>query len=252
MTDIKIRDLDDDVLEKIRERARENGRSMEMELRLIIADAVGTGVTSALWRSAGFDEVAEVHPGRAYEVWADSTCYRISITRKIVGGSSLEWNSSIDQIYVRDVFGNEADAQRIWIRPIGIPQRLLGSSAELALRDAIRWLSEWAGVDEAGRERRAAESASRMHPDLARVVSWVDGMIGEDAGVEERWKDEHRARWSISTRDFFVARFSDAELVLSVYPRGEITPSFRPETFPFTQSGAEDAANLIRATALNL
>ena len=41
MANITIRNLDDDVKTRLRERAAGNGRSMEEEARLILGDAVG-------------------------------------------------------------------------------------------------------------------------------------------------------------------------------------------------------------------
>jgi antitoxin FitA len=40
MAALSIRDLDDDVRERLRVRAARNGRSMEAEVRVILADAV--------------------------------------------------------------------------------------------------------------------------------------------------------------------------------------------------------------------
>jgi plasmid stability protein len=40
MAALSIRDLDDDVKERLRVRAARNGRSMEAEIRVILADAV--------------------------------------------------------------------------------------------------------------------------------------------------------------------------------------------------------------------
>ncbi len=41
MASITIRNLDDDVKTRLRERAEENGRSMEEEVRVILREAVG-------------------------------------------------------------------------------------------------------------------------------------------------------------------------------------------------------------------
>lgn len=55
MPDAKIRDLDENVYRRLQERAQINGRSMEAELRLIVADAVASQVTAADWEAAGFE-----------------------------------------------------------------------------------------------------------------------------------------------------------------------------------------------------
>ncbi len=44
---LSIRNLDDDVKERLRRRAASNGRSMESEVRAILADAVSDHGTSA-------------------------------------------------------------------------------------------------------------------------------------------------------------------------------------------------------------
>jgi plasmid stability protein len=53
MASLSIRDLDDDVRERLRVRAAEHGRSMEAEIRAILTDAVanpghGPGLAQAL------------------------------------------------------------------------------------------------------------------------------------------------------------------------------------------------------------
>jgi plasmid stability protein len=53
MAALSIRDLDDEVRERLRVRAAEHGRSMEAEVRAILTDAVGlasgpTGLAQAL------------------------------------------------------------------------------------------------------------------------------------------------------------------------------------------------------------
>lgn len=60
MASVSIRDLDDEVRERLRVRAAENGRSMEAEIRLILAEAVGPADQSAgLFRTL-LDRVAEL------------------------------------------------------------------------------------------------------------------------------------------------------------------------------------------------
>lgn len=60
MASVSIRDLDDEVRERLRMRAAENGRSMEAEIRLILTDAVGTRDENAgLFRTL-LDRVAEL------------------------------------------------------------------------------------------------------------------------------------------------------------------------------------------------
>ena len=44
MASITVRNLDDDVKNRLRRRAADNGRSMEEEVRLILAEAIDGGV----------------------------------------------------------------------------------------------------------------------------------------------------------------------------------------------------------------
>ena len=65
MAQIRVRQLDDDVREKLQERARRNGRSMEEEVREILRNAVksesstpvGLGTQlAAIFHGVGIDE----------------------------------------------------------------------------------------------------------------------------------------------------------------------------------------------------
>lgn len=46
MAAVSVRDLDDDVRERLRVRAAQHGRSMEAEIRVILTDAVSEASTS--------------------------------------------------------------------------------------------------------------------------------------------------------------------------------------------------------------
>jgi len=84
MATITVRDLDDDLKAKLRIRAAENGRSMEAEVRAILADTLATGSTEegppelgfGTWlhdqasRFGYFDDV-ELPPRTDYPVGAD-------------------------------------------------------------------------------------------------------------------------------------------------------------------------------------
>jgi antitoxin FitA len=48
MAQVLVRDLDGEVIEKLKERARHNGRSLEAELRLILQRAAGEHASNAL------------------------------------------------------------------------------------------------------------------------------------------------------------------------------------------------------------
>lgn len=227
--EVKIRNLDVETLERLKARAALEARSVESLLRSIVTDAVGDPVTADEWATAGFEEVDEIVPGRLYEAWADRVCYRIAITRPIVRGSSQPWNSSIDQLHVRDPIGNEEDSQCVWVRPMGIPSRLLGDTPELALRDAMRWLGDWAGFDAFGRARRDAEAAERMEPVLRKIADEITEVFDEHA--KSTWRDATRASWSINSLDFFISRSGPDEILLMTYLAGTTRHAFAPDRF---------------------
>lgn len=60
MAALSIRDLDDGVKERLRVRAAQNGRSMESEIRVILADAVGFPDQTAGLFEALLDRMAEL------------------------------------------------------------------------------------------------------------------------------------------------------------------------------------------------
>lgn len=60
MAAVSIRDLDDDVRERLRIRAAQHGRSMEAEIRVILADAVREPSQSDNLFTALLDRFADV------------------------------------------------------------------------------------------------------------------------------------------------------------------------------------------------
>lgn len=194
--------------------------------------------------AAGFEEVHEIVPRRLYEAWADGVCYRIAVTRPIVTGSSVAWNSSIDMLDSPNPFAETQEQRRIWIRPFGIPSRLLGDTPDMALRDAMRWLGEWAGFDEMGRARRDAKAAEEMDPKLRAVVDAIDQVLSEQVGAS--WRDRDRARWTAANRDFFVSRLSSDEINLFTYVSGTSKIVGTPEPFELSLKGAKAVARRIR------
>lgn len=65
MAALTIRDLDDAIRDKLRVRAAENGRSMEAEVREILADAVRPAAEGEAWLArlrARFAEIGFVEP----------------------------------------------------------------------------------------------------------------------------------------------------------------------------------------------
>ncbi len=223
--DLRIRGVGDQTHARLVARATANGRSIEGELRVLLSDALddGSGIGPADWKNAGFDQVDEVVPGRIYDAWALQEHYRIYISRAVLTGSTIRWNSEIDkEVLVGD--------EHVWTSPSGIPARLNGNTAEEALADAMRWLGEWDGFDKMGRERRDAEAAERMEPGLRQVADSVNELLGTK--VKSSWRDERRARWSTDELDFYIAR-SDDEIVLMTYNAGAAKHAFAPKRFLF-------------------
>jgi plasmid stability protein len=60
MAAVSIRDLDDDVKERLRVRAARNGRSMEAEMRAILAEAVSEPDAAQGLLTALLDRFAEI------------------------------------------------------------------------------------------------------------------------------------------------------------------------------------------------
>ena len=61
---LTVRKLEDDVVQRLRERARRHGRSVEAETRSIIREAVGAGPTTAEWIDAMLaDPISDVIAG---------------------------------------------------------------------------------------------------------------------------------------------------------------------------------------------
>ena len=48
MAQVLVRDLEDDVVERLKRRARHNGRSLEAELRIILANAIKPTIEEAM------------------------------------------------------------------------------------------------------------------------------------------------------------------------------------------------------------
>ena len=68
MASITIRNLDDDVKTRLRKRAAGNGRSMEEEARLILADAVGREAAPAKGLGTALHELFKPFHGAELEL----------------------------------------------------------------------------------------------------------------------------------------------------------------------------------------
>ena len=204
------------------------------------------GVTADQWHKAGFEQVDELVPGRVFEVYADGRTFRISITRSIHRGSTVEWNSSIDECVtiLHPDPGYKGERLHVWTSTVDIPARLLGDTPTNALLDAMRWLSDWAGFDAMGRARRDAIAATEMGPTLRGIVDAIDDQLS-DVSLE-RWRDRDRARWSTTDYDVFVTR-GGGQLVLMTYLRDQPKHAKPVVRLSLTPASARECAARIRA-----
>lgn len=60
MATVTIRNLDDEIVEKLKYRAKRHNRSLEAELRQLLTDAVQRGTKNDLWELA--DRIAALTP----------------------------------------------------------------------------------------------------------------------------------------------------------------------------------------------
>lgn len=203
------------------------------------------GVDGDTWKRAGFEQVDEIVPGRVFEAWGDGRRFRISISRAIARGSTIRWNSSIDEaIGIPDPTSTRGEALRVWTSPVGIPARLRGDTPTEALLDAMRWLAEWGGFDSIGRERRDAAEALEMEPQLRAVADMVDEAIADLA--ISAWRDRHRVRWSTDEYDVYISRDGPKQFVMMTYFKGQMKHAKPVVRFALNRGGALEAAARIR------
>lgn len=222
--------------------------ALHASLDEVAAAVRDSGVTPEQWRKSGFDQVDEIVPGRVYEVWADWRTFRISITRAIQRGSTIEWNSTIDELVTIPHPQPEYDGEtlNVWTSPVGIPDRHLGDTPTNALLDAMHWLSDWGGFDAVGRARRDAEAAKEMEPVLRAIVEAIDSELS-DLTVE-RWRNRDRAKWSTIGYDVFVTR-SAQQLIMTTYVRDQMKHARPVVRLPLTVASAAECAARIRELA---
>jgi hypothetical protein len=155
----------------------------------------------AAWEDAGFHEVDEIVPGRLYEVRVPIRWFRIAVTRSITA-SVTPWNSVIDELvdFHTDVEGRR-ERVGVWTNVLGSSDRHLGNDAESALREAMHWLSEYAGVDAESRARGLAEDEARRHPGLHLVAA----SLRQRFGAVITWEDKDVARVPMGGLNFVVS-----------------------------------------------
>lgn len=91
MATLTVRDLPDDVRDKLRIRAAENGRSMEAEVRTVLAVAVGSSSPSD--RQANWE--AAIH--EAQEAFAPFRNPKLSIVDELIADRRLEaWRETVE------------------------------------------------------------------------------------------------------------------------------------------------------------
>jgi len=91
MPTVTVRNLPHDVHEKLRVRAAESGRSMEAEVRRLIADAVG--VTAPADRKAEWDAAIR----EAQEAFAPFRNPQVSIVDELIAERRLEaWRETVE------------------------------------------------------------------------------------------------------------------------------------------------------------
>lgn len=215
--------------------------SLDDLARPIRGDAGADGET---WKRAGFEQVDEIVPGRIYEAWADGRLFRIAITRAIGRGSTIHWNSSIDESVLIPDPVREHERLRVWSTPIDIPSRLLGDTPTAALLDAMRWLGDWGGFDAMGRARRDAEEAQEMSDALRSIVDAIDEAVA-DLSLET-WRDRHRARWSNDEYDIYVSRTGANQFVMMTYGKDSPRHAKPVARFPLSRAGALQGAERLR------
>jgi hypothetical protein len=218
MTEIRVRSLDPDIARELEAAAKSTGRSLESHVREILKEAARAGVGdfpgAADWDRAGFDEVHELIPGRQYLAWAAMTPYRITIMRAVTG-EQPEWNTLIEEAVGID----DPDGERVsvWSRAVDVAQRLLGTSPGMALRDAIRWLAEYAGVDTISLTRETASRMDRLSPNFRQIVEKLDAvLLGE-----KRFPRDNMVIWNTSRFDVYINKVDDLRGALMVYRHRE-------------------------------
>jgi hypothetical protein len=218
MTEIRVRNLDDAVAEALEAAAKHAGRSLESHVREILKEASRSGIgdfpQASDWVRSGFDEVHELIPGRQYLAWAAMTPYRITITRSVTG-EDPEWNTLIEEaVQVPD---RDGTALSVWARATDVAQRLLGTSPGMALRDAIHWVAEYAGVDTVSHAREAATRNERLSPNFRQIVDRLDTVIKGSKAFPR----ESMVIWTTRNYEIYVNQVNDDRGALMVYRRGE-------------------------------
>lgn len=211
MTDIRVRGVDDEVVEALRRSAEANGRSLEAEVRYRLEQAGRSKradfPTAIDWVRFGFDDVLELLPGFQYLVYARMQPFRITLTRSLTGGDP-EWNTEIEEVTI-------LERASVWTRATDVGTRLRGETPAIALRDCMRWLADYAGVDAISRIRDEAERFRSLPAAYRRLVEKLDTEIAGKREVRERTV----VIWKTAEHDIYVNMVDDEQGAVMVYPR---------------------------------
>jgi len=230
MQDVKVRNISDEALERLRRSADRNGRSLESEIRYRLEDLAEAGIDdfpmTLDWQHAGFDDVAEIIPGRQYMVYADLRPFKVTVFRYLTDANP-KWNTEIET-------SEEVGGQTCWVRVLNVADRHYGSTARMALRDCIRWLAQHAGVDAISRARESAEHFADLPSQFRTIIEQLDSII--DAGHEMGKRDV--AIWRTKHHEIYVNMVDGKRGALMVYPVGESwsVTNGKPYYFPLTKS----------------
>lgn len=215
MSDLKIRGLDDEVVDVLKRAAAQNGRSLEAELRIRIeatARAVSDEFPSAVdWIQAGFNEVHVLISGYQYIVEASGLqSFRVTLVRSLTG-SVPEWNTEIEET-------EKIGELHIWARAINVAARLNGDTAAIAMRDCIRWLAKYAGVDDLSRTRQQAATFDRLSKNFQDIVERVSAILPDGR------REVHLSGsvvWHTQHHDVYLNVTKPNRIALMVYPKGQ-------------------------------
>lgn len=238
MREIRVRNLDDAIAEALEAAAKHAGRSLESHVRELLKEASRAGLGDfplpSDWIRCGFDEAHELIPGRQYFAWAATTPYRITISRSLTG-EEPEWNTLIEEgVQVPD---RDGEILSVWGRATDVAQRLLGTSPGMALRDAIRWTAEYAGVDAVAQARASATRVQNLSPRFRQVVDYLDGVIKGS----KRFPRENMVVWTTRNYEIYVNQVDDLRGALMVYRCGEdwSISDGKATYFPLGREGGE-------------
>jgi len=241
--DVKIRGLDEATYARLKARAQAEGSSMESLLREIVAEAV-IDTSESDWVQIGFDEPDEIVPGRFYSVIAAGRHFRIMVTRAL-DERSTKWNSDIDELVeIEFVVDNSKQRVRVWTNPLGIADRHLGDTAEMALRDAMHWLADYAGIDLLARVRLRQILEEEADPSLSALYVALSKILAGEASLA--WLNKHTFRISTVHFSFVLSRLADSVVITTFHANTNIAAENHEQHVRLVTDAAARVAAIIR------